>query len=123
MQEEKTKVLLIDDSVFMLSMISAMLKDTEFQVIDTAKNGAEGLQKYKDLKPDIVLLDIVMPDERGDETLLKILDYDPDAKIVMVSSLGTQEKVVESLKRGAKNFIQKPFERDDILRILKGVVK
>jgi len=123
MQEGKTNVLLIDDSIFMLSMISGMLEDTEFQVVGTAKNGAEGLQKYKDLKPDIVLLDIVMPDERGDETLLKILDYDPNAKVVMVSSLGTQEKVVESLKNGAKNFIQKPFEQDDMLGILKGVIK
>lgn len=123
MQEGKTNVLLIDDSIFMLSMISGMLEDTEFQVVGTAKNGAEGLQKYKDLKPDIVLLDIVMPDERGDETLLKILDYDPNAKVVMVSSLGTQEKVIESLKNGAKNFIQKPFEQDDMLGILKGVIK
>jgi two-component system chemotaxis response regulator CheY len=122
-QTKKGTVLLIDDSSFMLDLISAMLEGSEFEVIGTAKNGAEGLEKYKQLKPDLVLLDIVMPGETGAETLSKILEYDPQAKVIMVSSLGTQEKVIECLEKGAKNFLQKPFEPEGIIKLLNKVLE
>lgn len=121
--QQETKVLIVDDSSFMLSMVSGMLKDTEFTVVGTAKNGTEALSKYKELKPDIVLLDIVMPDEAGDITISKILEFNRLANVIMVSSLGTQEKVVDCLRKGARHFIQKPFEQEDLLQVLRKVVK
>lgn len=120
-QNRKGTVLLIDDSSFMLDLISAMLEGSEFEVIGTAKNGTEGLEKYKQLKPNLVLLDIIMPGETGAETLSRILECDPQAKVIMVSSLGTQEKVIECLEKGAKSFLQKPFEPEGIVKLLSKV--
>lgn len=115
----KTKVLLVDDSLFMLLMLKDMLDGSEFKVAGTATTGSEGLQKYKELKPDIVLLDIVLPDGSGSQIITKILDFDAKASVIMVSSLGTQEKVIECLKKGAKHFITKPFEQEGLLRALR----
>ena len=113
------KVLLIDDAFFMLSMLKKMLDGTEFEIVGTAITGTKGLERYKELKPDVVLLDIVLPGERGSQTLSKILDFDPKASVIMVSALSTQEKVVECLKKGAKHFITKPFEQAGLLRTLR----
>ncbi len=119
MTADKAKILVIDDSLFMALMFKDMISGTEFEVVGTATTSVEGLQKYKELKPDVVLLDIVMPDETGNKVLIKILDFDPEASVIMVSSLGTQEKVVECLKKGAKYFITKPFEQGGLLRALR----
>lgn len=116
---DKTRVVLVDDSVFVLLMLKDMLAGTEFEVIGTATTGAEGFQKYKELKPDMLLLDIVLPDESGVQVLGKILAFDSKAVIIMVSSLGTQEKVIECLKKGAKHFLTKPFEEEKLLETLR----
>lgn len=120
---EKTyKVLAVDDSAFMLTMISAYLEDSEFQIVGTARDGKEAVGKFRELKPDIVLLDIVMPGQTGKETLQQILEEDRSAKVVMVSSLGTEDAVHECLKSGAKNFLQKPFEKEELLKFLRNLV-
>jgi DNA-binding response OmpR family regulator/CheY-specific phosphatase CheX len=116
---DKTRVVLVDDSVFMLLTLKDMLSGTEFDVVGTAATGAEGLQKYKELRPDMLLLDIVLPDESGIKVLSKVLAFDPQAVVIMVSSLGTQEKVTECLKKGAKHFITKPFQVETLLEALR----
>ncbi len=119
MTTAKNRVLLVDDSIFMLKTLKDMLGGTEFEIVGTAASGSEALKKYEELKPDVVLLDIVLPDESGNQVLGKILEADKDASVIMVSSLGTQEKVIECLKKGAKHFITKPFEHEGLLRVLR----
>ena len=118
---KKIKVLAVDDSNFMLAVITSYLKDSQFELVATAKNGGEALEQYTKYRPDIVLLDIVMPGETGVDTLDRILGTHAGACIVMVSSLGTEEVVVDCLKKGAKSFLQKPFEKEAILAHLEKI--
>lgn len=118
---KKVKVLAVDDSNFMLTMISAYLEGSRFDLAATAKNGKEAVEQYRQQKPDVVLLDIVMPEETGIEALEKLLAVDPKACVVMVSSLGTEQAVLDCLKKGAKNFLQKPFEQEGLLALLEKV--
>jgi two-component system chemotaxis response regulator CheY len=118
---KKIKVLAVDDSNFMLAVISSYLKDSHFELVATAKNGSEALEQYTEHKPDVVLLDIVMPGETGVETLDRLLGTDAGACVVMVSSLGTEEVVLDCLKKGAKSFLQKPFEKDALLGQLEKI--
>ena len=120
-ETKKVKVLAVDDSKTMLAMISAQLKGTDFEVVATASSGAEALEKYKQHKPQLVLLDIVMPEVTGVETLQRLLDADANACVVMVSSMGTVDAVQDCLKKGAKTFLQKPLQRDGMLTRLKSV--
>ena len=118
---KKVKVLAVDDSRTMLAVISAHLKGSNFEIVATASNGMEALEKYKQYKPQLVLLDIVMPDVTGVDTLERLLDTDTTACVVMVSSVGTEETVHDCLKKGAKSFLQKPLQKDGMLTLLKNV--
>jgi len=118
---KKVRVLVVDDSKTMLAMMSAYLKNTSFELVATANSGPEAIQKYKELKPQLVLLDVVMPEVTGIATLEQILDGDNDACVVMVSSLGTEATVQDCLKKGAKSFVQKPIQKDGMLATLKSV--
>ena len=118
---EKVKVMVVDDSKTMLAMIGAHLRGTDFEVVATAGSGPEALEKYHALKPHIVLLDIVMPEVSGVETLERILDADGGANVVMVSSIGTEEAVYDCLKKGAKSFLQKPLKKESMLTLLNSV--
>lgn len=104
-------------------MISAYLEGSRFELAATAKNGKEAVEQYKQQKPDVVLLDIVMPEETGIDALEKLLSVDPKACVVMVSSLGTEQAVLDCLKKGAKNFLQKPFEQEGLIALLEKVCK
>jgi two-component system chemotaxis response regulator CheY len=115
------RVLVVDDSRTMTAMIMAHLKDTGFEVVATASNGREALQKYETHRPQVVLLDIVMPEENGVETLERILHIDTAACVVMVSSMGTEAEVQDCLKKGAKSFLQKPLQKDHMLSVLNNV--
>ncbi|MFH1783426.1 MAG: response regulator [bacterium] len=115
----KTRVFMIDDSMFVLSMIEGMLEGTEFAVVGTATTGKKGITQCNDLKPDIVLLDIVLPDRLGSDIITDLVKMDPRPSVIMVSSLGTQGKVVECLKKGASHFITKPFEQAVLLETLR----
>ena len=118
---KKVKVLAVDDSKTMLAMISAQLKGSDFEVVATASSGPEALEKYKQHKPHLVLLDIVMPEVTGVDTLERLLRTDASACVVMVSSLGTVDAVQDCLKKGAKSFLQKPLQREGMLTRLKSV--
>ncbi|MGH7888339.1 MAG: response regulator [Candidatus Binatia bacterium] len=118
---KKIRVLAVDDSKTMLAMMSAYLKGGDFELVATASSGAEALQKYQEHKPQLVLLDVVMPEITGVEILEKIISADSEACVVMVSSLGTENTVQDCLKKGAKSFVQKPIKKDGMLATLKTV--
>jgi two-component system chemotaxis response regulator CheY len=113
------KVLSVDDSAAMLSIITTYLRGSEFEVVATARDGKQAVGLFKDVQPDMILLDLVMPGQSGQETLCQILDLEPNAFVVIVSSLGTEESVEECMSLGARGFLRKPFSRDDLLSYLR----
>lgn len=117
----KVKVLAVDDSKTMLAMLSAQLRDSNFDVIATASSGLEAVEKFKNLKPQLVLLDVVMPEVTGVDTLQRLLEVDTAACVVMVSSIGTESTVQDCLRKGAKSFLQKPLQKDNVLALLNKV--
>ncbi len=110
-----TKVLVVDDAAFMRMMLSKILTDNGYVVAGEAGNGAEAVEKYEELKPDIVTMDITMPGVSGVEAVQRIMKKDPGAKIIMVSAMGQQSMVVEAIRAGAKDFIVKPFNAERIV--------
>lgn len=117
----KVKVLAVDDSKTMLAMLSAQLRGSNFEVVATASSGPEAVEKFKELRPQLVLLDVVMPEVTGVDTLESLLTFDSGACVVMVSSIGTEATVQECLKKGAKSFLQKPLQKENMLAHLKNV--
>jgi len=119
------RVLVVDDSVFVTKQISQILNSEGFEVVATAGNGEEGLEKYKELHPniDLVTMDITMPTMDGVTALEKIMEFDKDAKVIMVSALGKQDLVKKALLLGAKNYIVKPLDRKKVLERVVGVLK
>ncbi|AAU18745.1 response regulator [Bacillus sp. GX] len=116
------KILVVDDAMFMRTMIKNLLKsNSEFEVIGEAENGVEAIQKYKELQPDIVTLDITMPEMDGLEALKEIIKIDSSAKVVICSAMGQQGMVLDAIKGGAKDFIVKPFQADRVIEALTKV--
>jgi len=111
------RVLVVDDSMFVTKQISQILSSEGFEIVGTAKDGQEGLEKYKELFPnvDLVTMDITMPKMDGVTAMEKILEFDKEAKVVMISALGKQDLVKKSLLLGAKNYIVKPLDRQKVL--------
>ncbi|MDR2601752.1 MAG: response regulator [Spirochaetaceae bacterium] len=111
------KVLIVDDSMFIAKQLGQILTSEGFEVIDTAPNGAEGVEKYKarSKEVDIVTMDITMPVMDGVSALEKILEFDKEAKIIMVSALGKEDVVKKCLMLGAKSYIVKPLDRQKVL--------
>ena len=103
------KILICDDAMFMRLMLKDMITKNGHEVIGEASNGIEAIEKYKELQPDLVTLDITMPIKDGIEALKEIIAYDKDAKVIMCSAMGQQPIVVEAVKGGAKDFLVKPF--------------
>jgi len=120
--ERTYNVLAVDDSAFTLTIISTYLKESEFEIVGTARNGQEALDRFRETHPDLVLMDLVMPGWTGQEALQRILEVDPKASVIMVSSLGTEDAVSECLEIGAKDFLNKPFKKEDLIGFLRGVV-
>lgn len=112
------KVLIVDDASFMRVMLKNMLVKNGFEVIGEAGNGQEAFEKYKELNPDIVTMDITMPIVDGIGAVKLIVEHDPNAKIVMCSAMGQQSMVIDSLKAGAKDFVVKPFAEDKVIDAL-----
>ena len=119
------KVLIVDDSMFVAKQISQILNSEGFEVIGTAKDGLEGVEKYKELHPnvDLVTMDITMPNMDGVTALKNIVEFDPKAVVIMISALGKQELVKQSLLAGAKNYIVKPLDRIKVLERITSVLK
>lgn len=116
------KVLIVDDAAFMRLAIKTLLEKNGYEVIGEAENGAIGLEKYKELKPDIVTMDITMPEMTGIEALKKIKTFDPSAKVIMLSAMGQESMVKEAILSGAKTFIVKPFKEEHVVQTLNKVL-
>ncbi len=110
------KVLIVDDARFMRAVLRDILQSLGFQVIE-AESAAQALEVYKAQRPDLVTMDIVLPDTDGISALKRIMEVDANAKVVMVSALGQRQLIAEALKAGAKDFIIKPFRRDQVAEI------
>ncbi len=115
-------ILIVDDAAFMRMMIKDILTKNGYNVVGEAENGAKAFEKYNELKPDLVLMDITMPEVDGIAALKKIKGADPNALIIMCSAMGQQAMVIESIQAGAKDFIVKPFQPDRVLEAVKKVV-
>lgn len=115
------KVLVVDDAAFMRVSIKNMLSKHNYEVVGEAENGKIALAKYQELNPDIVTMDITMPEMDGLESLKKILAVNPAANVVMVSAMGQESMVREAVLTGAKGFIVKPFKEDVILAALQSL--
>lgn len=116
------RVLIVDDAAFMRKSISTILEKGGFEVAGEATNGLEGVAKYKELNPDIVTMDITMPEMAGIDALKEIMKYDPNANVVMVSAMGQEALVREAVVSGAKSFIVKPFKEEHVLNTLKKIL-
>ncbi|MCI6630264.1 MAG: response regulator [Lachnospiraceae bacterium] len=115
-------ILICDDAAFMRMMIKDILTKNGYNVAGEAENGQKAVEKYAELKPDLVLMDITMPEMDGIQALKKIKASDPSATIIMCSAMGQQAMVIESIQAGAKDFIVKPFQADRVLEAVKKVV-
>jgi two-component system chemotaxis response regulator CheY len=109
------RVLVVDDAAFMRKMLSDVLAKGGHEVVGEAGNGEEAVQRFQELRPDIMTLDITMPEKDGIAALKEILALEPAARVVMCSALGQESKVLESIKAGAKDFVVKPFQPDRVI--------
>lgn len=116
------KVLIVDDAAFMRMMIKDILEKNGFEVIGEASNGAKAVELYKKEKPDVVTMDITMPDMDGIEAVKAIKAFDPAAKVIMCSAMGQQTMVMDAIKAGAKDFIVKPFQSDRVLEAIRKAI-
>ncbi|HJZ10857.1 MAG TPA: response regulator [Acidobacteriota bacterium] len=116
------RVLIVDDALFMRSVIRDILQTSgRYQIVGEAANGREAIEKFLQLHPDLVTMDIVMPEIDGIQAVREILNADPRAKIVMCSALGQEPLVIESIAAGARDFIVKPFSPEKVLKVLDQV--
>ncbi|MBQ0028747.1 MAG: response regulator [Lachnospiraceae bacterium] len=113
------KFLLVDDAMFMRAAIKKMVEEAGHTVVAEAGNGMEAIEMYASSKPDMVLMDITMPDMDGIEATTRIMNADPNAKIVMVSAMGQMEMVVRAITAGAKDFVVKPVDSDKLRSCIK----
>jgi len=112
------RVMVVDDAMFMRASLKMMLEKNGYEVAAEAENGAIAVQKYKEIKPDLVTMDITMPEMDGLQALKLIRQFDADAKVVIVSAMGQEPVVKEAIISGAKSFIVKPFKEDFVLKTL-----
>lgn len=116
------RVLIVDDAAFMRMMIKNILTKNGYEVVGEAENGMAAVELYKQLKPDLVTMDITMPEMDGIAGVKAIRAVDPNAKIIMVSAMGQQAMVMEAIQAGAKDFIVKPFQQERILQAMERVL-
>ncbi|MDT8900680.1 response regulator [Anaeroselena agilis] len=116
------RVLIVDDAEFIRFSLRLMLEKNGFEVVGAAKDGADGIMKYKELKPDIVTLDITMPGMDGITALKAITASDPDAKVVVVSAMGREDIIKDAVMCGAKYFLVKPFKEEQVLETVRKVL-
>lgn len=121
--KEKKKVLIADDSIVMRKMINDILWKDGFEVVGEAKDGGEALKLYKELNPNLVTMDIVMPREHGIDALKSIIEFDPDARVIVVSGLHQKSLLMEALGAGAKDYVIKPFDKEELLEAARKCAK
>jgi two-component system chemotaxis response regulator CheY len=117
----KLRVLIVDDAIFMRKMISDILVENGMEIVGEADTGAKAVEKYAALRPDLVTMDIIMPEMNGIDAVRKIIESDSQAKIVMCSALGQQALVQEAINAGAKDFLIKPFNAARVVEVIAKV--
>ena len=117
------RILLVDDAVFMRMKLKDILEKNGYEVVAEAQNGLEAIEKYKSEKPDLVTMDITMPEMDGVTALKKIKEFDPSAKVIMCSAMGQQSMVMDAIQAGAVDFIVKPFDNERVLESIKKATK
>ena len=115
-------ILLVDDAAFMRMMLKDILTKSGYNIVGEAENGVKAIEKYKELKPDLTILDITMPEMDGIEAARGIKSADADALIIMCSAMGQQSMVIESIQAGARDFIVKPFQATRVLEAVQKVI-
>ena len=116
------RVLVCDDAIFMRTMISDILSGAGYEVVGEAETGLQAIERYRELNPDLVTMDIVMPDMGVIDAVREIVKQDPNAKILMCSAMGQQALVVEAIQAGAKDFVVKPFQPSRVLEAVQRVL-
>jgi len=116
------KILVVDDAIFMRSMIRDIFARSPFVIAGEAENGQEAIEMYKELRPDVTTMDIVMPEVDGITALKEIIKLDAQAKVIMCSALGQESLIAESIEAGAKDFIVKPFQPNKVLKVVRSVL-
>jgi len=112
-------ILIVDDAAFMRMMIKDILTKNGYEVVGEAQDGVQAVEKYKELKPDLVTMDITMPEMDGVTALKEIKEHDPDATVIMCSAMGQQAMVIDAIQAGAKDFIVKPFQAERVLEAIE----
>lgn len=115
------RVLIVDDAAFMRMLLKDIITKAGYEVVGEAANGVEAVEKFKELKPDIVTMDITMPEMNGIDAIKKIREFAPDAKIIVCSAMGQQAMVIEAIQAGAKDFIVKPFQHSRVVEALQKI--
>lgn len=116
-----TKMLIVDDSLFMRQMLKNILPKDKFEVVGEASTGKEAIKKYKELNPDIVTMDITMPDMDGISAVREIKEINENAKVIMCSAMGQKPMIKEALEAGALDFIIKPFDKEKAIKIIESI--
>lgn len=117
-----SRILVADDSIFMRQSLRKILLEAGHEIVGEAGNGLEAYEMYKEFTPDIVTMDITMPQLNGIESLKKIVAYSKDANVIMVTAIGKPERVLEALNSGAKNYITKPFDKEKVLESIEEIM-
>jgi two-component system chemotaxis response regulator CheY len=117
----KLRVLIVDDAIFMRKMISDILVENGMEIVGEADTGAKAVEKYMELRPDLVTMDIIMPEMNGIDAVRKVMEFDSKARIVMCSALGQQALVQEAITAGAKDFLIKPFNAARVVEVIAKV--
>ncbi|MEK3734580.1 MULTISPECIES: response regulator [Paenibacillus] len=112
------RILIVDDAAFMRMMIRDILVKNGFEVVGEAQDGAQAVEKFKELRPDLITMDITMPEMDGIAALKEIKKTDPNAKVIMCSAMGQQAMVIDAIQAGAKDFIVKPFQSDRVIEAI-----
>lgn len=116
------KVLIVDDALFMRNMLRNIFSESGFDIVGEAQNGNEAVELYQQLRPDLVTMDIVMPEKNGIEALKEIIASDSGARIVICSALGQESLIMEALEAGARDFIVKPFKPPKVIEVAQKVL-
>jgi two-component system chemotaxis response regulator CheY len=115
----RKRILIVDDAPIIRLMIRDIIQGYGYEVVGECGNGQEGVEKYKELTPDLVTMDIIMPEKSGIEALQEILEYDENAKVIMVTAIDQREALIKAIRIGATDYIVKPFENDRVISAVK----
>lgn len=116
-------VLIVDDAMFMRVALGNMLKEWGFEVVGEAANGKQAIEKYRELQPDLVTMDLTMPVMSGLDAVKEIIPEFPDAKIIMITALGQHRIIVDAIENGAKDFVTKPFTSENLKSVIDNVMR